>query len=77
MKKLILASIVSFAAFNVLADPGAMAIHPLDTDKDGLVSVDEAKTDDTLSAIFSELDVNQDGYLSQMELEVKTENEID
>jgi hypothetical protein len=37
--------------------------------------MDEAKIDSTLSAIFTELDINQDGYLSHLELEVKTEAE--
>jgi len=51
-----------------------MPIHPLDADKDGLISLDEAKIDKTLSAIFADLDLNQDGYLSNLELEVKTED---
>jgi hypothetical protein len=76
MKKLLLASIISFASFSVLADSGEKTIHPLDTDKDGLISVEEAKIDSTLSALFSDLDVNQDGYLSNLEMEVKTEVEI-
>jgi oligoribonuclease (3'-5' exoribonuclease) len=75
MKKLLLASIVTFASLNVLAESEEMSVHPLDTDKDGLVSMDEAKIDSTLSAIFTELDINQDGYLSHLELEVKTEAE--
>jgi oligoribonuclease (3'-5' exoribonuclease) len=75
MKKLLLASIVTFASLNVLAESEEMSVHPLDADKDGLVSMDEAKIDSTLSAIFTELDINQDGYLSHLELEVKTEAE--
>ena len=74
MKKLLLASIVTFASLNVLAAPEEMPIHPLDADKDGLISLDEAKIDKTLSAIFADLDLNQDGYLSNLELEVKTED---
>jgi hypothetical protein len=75
MKKLLLASIISCAAFSVLADSDKMKIHPLDTDKDGLISAEEAKIDSTLSAIFSDLDANQDGYLSHLEMEVKTKVE--
>lgn len=75
MKKLLLASIIAFASLNVLAESEEMTVHPLDADKDGLVSKDEAKSDLTLSAIFAELDINQDGYLSHLELEVKTEDE--
>jgi len=75
MKKLLLASIVTFTSLNVLAESEEMPVHPLDADKDGLVSMDEAKIDSTLSAIFAELDINQDGYLSHLELEVKTADE--
>lgn len=76
MKKLLLASIVTFASFNLLANPEEMTVHPLDADKDGLISIEEAKVDTTLSAVFAELDLNKDGYLSHLELEVKTEDEI-
>jgi hypothetical protein len=75
MKKFLLASIITFASFNLLAESDEMAVHPLDADKDGLISIDEAKADSTLSAIFTELDINQDGFLSHLELEVKTEDE--
>ncbi|MFT6990017.1 MAG: hypothetical protein ACJASL_001995 [Paraglaciecola sp.] len=75
MKKLLLASIVSLASLNVLATSEEITVHPLDADKDGLISMDEARMDSTLSAIFAELDINQDGYLSHSELEVKTEDE--
>lgn len=75
MKKLLLASIVSFASINAFANSEEMPVHPLDADKDGLISIDEAKLDSTLTAIFGDLDTNQDGYLSVMELEVKTEDE--
>lgn len=78
MKKLSLvlyASIITFTSLNSLAQSEAMSVHALDTDKDGLLSASEAKADATLSAIFTELDINQDGYLSHLELEVKTEAE--
>jgi hypothetical protein len=77
MKKLLLTTLVTFASMNVLAETTAISVHPLDTDQDGLISMEEAKTDSTLSAIFADLDLNQDGYLSHLELEVKTEEEID
>lgn len=73
MKKLLLASIVTFASLNVLADPEAMVVHPLDADKDGLISMDEAKVDITLSAIFADLDLDHDGFLTHTELDVKTQ----
>jgi hypothetical protein len=75
MKKLLLASIMTFASLNVLAESEEMTVHPLDTDKDGLISMDEAKADSTLSALFADLDINHDGFLSHLELEVKTEDE--
>lgn len=74
MKKLLL-SCISLASLSLLANADEMTVHSLDTDKDGLISVEEAKVDSTLSAIFEDLDVNNDGYLSQLELELKTEAE--
>jgi len=74
MKKLLIVSTISFASLVVFADSDEMKVHPLDADKDGLISVAEAKIDSTLSALFSDLDVNQDGYLSNMEMEIKTED---
>ena len=73
MKKLLFTSIITFVSLNVLAEIEEMTVHPLDTNKDGLISLDEAKIDSTLSAIFADLDINQDGYLSHLELEVKTQ----
>jgi hypothetical protein len=78
MKKLSLvlyASIITFTSLNSSAQSEAMSVHALDTDKDGLLSASEAKADITLSAIFTELDINQDGFLSRQELDVeKTDN---
>jgi hypothetical protein len=74
MKKLSLvlyASIITFTSLNSLAQSEAMSVHALDTDKDGLLSASEAKADATLSAIFTELDINQDGFLSRQELDVE------
>ncbi|AGH45127.1 hypothetical protein [Paraglaciecola psychrophila] len=68
-------SIATFVTFNSFAGTIEITVHPLDVDKNGLISIDEAKADNTLSAIFTELDVNQDGFLSHLELEVKTEDE--
>jgi hypothetical protein len=74
---LTLLTISIFFTLNVLAQPKEMTLHPLDIDKDGLLSKDEAQVDVTLSAIFAELDSNQDGYLSHLELEVKTKDKTD
>ncbi|MFT4938723.1 MAG: Ca2+-binding EF-hand superfamily protein [Paraglaciecola sp.] len=66
MKKLIAISTLMFASTAALAQ--ADIITALDADKDGLVSIEEAKADTSLSTAFEELDVNQDGYLSSLEL---------
>lgn len=72
MKKLLLPLLITIVSLNVLAQSEEVQVHPLDANNDGLISVEEAKIDGTLSAIFNELDINQDGYLSSLELEVKT-----
>lgn len=78
MKTFLLASIVTLVSLNVLASTEEKTAHALDVDvdKDGLISIDEAKIDSTLSTIFADLDINQDGYLSYLELEVKTQEEL-
>jgi hypothetical protein len=73
MNKILLTSLVSFASFTIFAGTEEQNIHPLDTDKDGLISIEEAKADITLTAIFGDLDINQDGYLSKLELGFETE----
>ena len=54
------------------AAPGAArdaaSVSPLDTNKDGFVSRDEAKRSGELSARFKELDKDHDGKLSAQEL---------
>ena len=62
MRKFVFASIVTFASFNLLAKSEEIIVHPLDTDKDGLISMEEAKADTTLSAIFTEMGIHQDGF---------------
>ncbi|WP_293745884.1 hypothetical protein [uncultured Paraglaciecola sp.] len=74
MKKLLIATIVTFASLHVLAESSDTTIHPLDADKDGQISKEEASVDTTLSAIFAELDIDQDGFLSPSELAVKTKD---
>ena len=69
MKKLILSSVLILAAGSVFAEDGKKLV--LDADKEGLVSIEEAKVDASLSAAFAELDDNQDGYLSELELTPK------
>ncbi|GAB5380571.1 MAG: hypothetical protein Alis3KO_19020 [Aliiglaciecola sp.] len=66
MKKTILFSALVLAAGSVFAQEDKLAV--LDTDTDGRISVEEAASDPALSAVFAELDVNKDGYLTPSEL---------
>mgnify|MGYP000365573314 FL=1 len=76
MKTLLLASIAVMTSLTVFAEKEELETHPLDADKDGLISLAEAKKDSTLSAIFSDLDINKDGYLSQEELALKVVEKV-
>ncbi|ABG40683.1 hypothetical protein Patl_2165 [Paraglaciecola sp. T6c] len=67
MKKLIVITSLLFASNCVLAQDDIM--DALDTDNDGRISLEEASSDAALSSVFTELDVNKDGYLSASELE--------
>jgi Ca2+-binding EF-hand superfamily protein len=71
MKKLILSSVLILATSSVFAEDEKFSI--LDADKDGLLSVEEVKADEILSTSFTKLDVNQDGYLSELEIIVKVD----
>ncbi|MFT4938724.1 MAG: Ca2+-binding EF-hand superfamily protein [Paraglaciecola sp.] len=67
MKKLIAIGSLILASTAVLADEDVLA--KLDTDNDGRISIEEAASDAPLSAVFAELDANNDGYLTPSELE--------
>ncbi|GAC25182.1 MAG: hypothetical protein CL579_03620 [Alteromonadaceae bacterium] len=67
MKKLIVITSLLFASSSVLAQDDIM--DALDADNDGRISLEEASSDAALSSVFTELDVNKDGYLSASELE--------
>ncbi|MEP1446755.1 MAG: EF-hand domain-containing protein [Paraglaciecola sp.] len=69
MKKLIPLFALTFASMAIIAEEDLIA--KLDTDNDGRISIEEAAEDAALSAMFSELDTNKDGYLSPNELENK------
>ncbi|GAA6183656.1 MULTISPECIES: hypothetical protein [Alteromonadaceae] len=66
MKKAILISAFVLASSSVYAQEDKISI--LDTDADGRISVEEAASDPALSAVFAELDMNKDGYLTPSEL---------
>jgi hypothetical protein len=44
-------------------------ITKLGSDNDGLISIEEAAEDASLTAMFAELDTNKNGYLSPGEIE--------
>ena len=67
MKKLIPLVALTFASMALIAEEDLMA--KLDSDNDGRISIEEAAEDVALSAMFTELDTNKDGYLSPNELE--------
>ena len=76
MKTLLLASIAVMTSLTVGAEKEERETHPQDADKEGVISLAEAKKDSTLSAIFSDLDINKDGYLSQEELALKVVEKV-
>lgn len=43
-------------------------LDTLDGDADGRISIEEAASDPALSAVFADLDINKDGYLTAGEL---------
>ncbi|WP_158769927.1 EF-hand domain-containing protein [Paraglaciecola sp. L1A13] len=67
MKNLIAITCLCFASGSAFAQEDIM--DALDADNDGRISVEEASSDAALSSVFTELDVNKDGYLSASELE--------
>jgi hypothetical protein len=66
MKKLITIAALILASSAVFADEDLLT--KLDTDKDARISVEEAAADPSLRAVFTDMDVNKDGYLSADEL---------
>lgn len=69
MKKLLLsAAIVLLPVMSVQAANEEITLfNQLDTDKNGLVSQEEAKTHPDLGVLFNELDADEDGQLSTQE----------
>jgi Ca2+-binding EF-hand superfamily protein len=67
MKKLVPLFVLIFTSMALIAEEDLIA--KLDSDNDGRISIEEAAEDESLSAMFAELDTNKDGYLSPTELE--------
>ncbi len=66
MKILITLGLLTFASFALVAQEDL--ISKFDLDSDGKISIEEASTSPSLSAIFNELDEDGDGYLSVEEI---------
>jgi Ca2+-binding EF-hand superfamily protein len=69
MKKLLITGLLLAASSIAFAENEKFSV--LDVDKDGLISLEEAKFDKALTEAFAKLDLNQDGYLSALEMTVK------
>ncbi|NCP64162.1 MAG: hypothetical protein GW763_04220 [Paraglaciecola sp.] len=65
MKNLILVLSILLTTTAVMADEDKFS--QLDTDEDGLISIEEAAADASLAAVFTELDADKDGYLTPAE----------
>lgn len=65
MKKYLITAIGLFISASTLANDDLFS--QLDTNSDGLISVEEASADSSVAASFTELDINKDGYLSALE----------
>jgi Ca2+-binding EF-hand superfamily protein len=81
MRKLIPATLLLFlpamffTASNARAQENSLSLFAqLDTNKDGLLSKDEAKRFNTLLAMFDALDTDEDGFLSLSEFEAQINN---
>lgn len=72
MTKLLLVLTASLFSLAITAQEPIENVHVLDTDKDGLISVEEAKQDTELSAVFEKLDTDKDGFLSKQEIALMT-----
>ncbi|WP_158968982.1 hypothetical protein [Paraglaciecola sp. L3A3] len=71
MTKYLLVLTATLFSLAITAQEPDEKFHPLDTDQDGLISLEEAQNDAFLSENFIKLDLNADGYLSKDELEAE------
>ncbi|MCF2948988.1 EF-hand domain-containing protein [Paraglaciecola aquimarina] len=68
MTKVLIVLTASLFSLAITAQQPEDNFSKLDTNNDGLISIDEAKSDPTLAQVFTELDTDEDGYLSKDEL---------
>ena len=66
MKKIMITVVASLITLSVNAEL-KVDVKSLDTDQDGLISLEEAQKVPELAEKFASLDVNKDGYLSKEE----------
>jgi hypothetical protein len=76
MKRILLISIFTFLSLNILVESSEMEVHALDADKYRLIYITESKADDTFSANLTDLDINQDGFLSRLGLGSNAEKKL-
>lgn len=70
MKKTLIMSLSILAASSVMADENKLTV--LDTDHDGLLSIEEASADPELAKAFADLDIDKDGFISQAEWQAES-----
>ncbi|MDU0355150.1 hypothetical protein RS130_15675 [Paraglaciecola aquimarina] len=75
MTKFVLVLTTTLFSLAITAQEPENKFHPLDEDKDGLISIEEAQKDAFLSKNFPLLDVDGDGYLSAEELATEVDIE--
>ena len=66
-KSILLAAAVTLTASGFVAAADAVDFQTLDADVNGLISLDEAANSAALTDAFAELDVDQDGSLTEEE----------
>lgn len=71
MKRLVI--LTALSAFALAAQADEKTFTALDLDKDGKVSMEEAKASEALVKVFKQLDQDQDGFLSKAEMAGTTE----
>jgi Ca2+-binding EF-hand superfamily protein len=67
MKQLIMVLALIAAPVFVWAGSGKVSFQDLDSNRDGLISVDESKKSSEISKKFSQADANKDGKLDAAE----------
>ena len=67
--KALLLVVALLTTAGALAQEGTASFAALDQDKDGMISVTEARGDKKIAAQFATADKNQDGFLSRAEFD--------